>query len=163
MPDRLRLVLCAVSMVFVLYSCQQPKTPADSHPATNRLPSATELFDLRSKCAAFGEKILEENIIERVLTQEQVSRYNPETNRCYVKLSVSTADLSTPQENFVRDEYLYDGQTKELLASAYWKGNTKSAVILSDSLKKFVHDSVLPTYAETDDLIDKFVAEDRKP
>jgi hypothetical protein len=106
---------------------------------------------------------MSENLVGNALTQSQISRYNPETNHCYVKLEVSTADLSTPQEKFIRDEFLYDGQTKEVLAYAYWDGNRKSAMIFSDSLKKFVHDPTLPSYEETDDLIDRFVTEDRKP
>lgn len=109
-----------------------------------------------------GDRILSENRIGPALTQDQVSHYNPGTNHCYVKLEVSTADLRTPQERFIRDEYLYDGQTKELLADAYWEGNQKSAMIFSASLKKLV-DSSVPTYQETDDLIDQFLAEDRKP
>jgi hypothetical protein len=96
---------------------------------------------------------MSENLVGNALTQSQISRYNPETNHCYVKLEVSTADLSTPQEKFIRDEFLYDGQTKEVLAYAYWDGNRKSAMIFSDSLKKFVHDPTLPSYEETDDLI----------
>jgi hypothetical protein len=106
---------------------------------------------------------MSENIIGSNLTQDQISRYNPETNHCYVKLEVSTADLSTPQEKFIRDEFLYDGQTKELLATAYRDGNRKSAEIFSESLMRLVHDQALPSYDETDSLMDKFVAEERKP
>lgn len=50
-----------------------------------------------------------------------------------------------------------------MLATASWEGNRKSAMIFSDSLKKYVRDPVLPTYEETDALIEKFVAEDREP
>lgn len=71
--------------------------------------------------------------------------------------------MTTPQERFIRREYLYDGQTREMLATAPWEGNRKSAMIFSDSLKKYVRDPVLPTYEETDALIEKFVAEDREP
>jgi hypothetical protein len=54
-------------------------------------------------------------------------------------------------------------QTKELLASTSWKGGHESGFIFSDSLKKFAHDPVIPTYQETDAMIEKFMAEDRKP
>lgn len=106
---------------------------------------------------------MDENIIGSALAQDQTSHYSPETNRCYVKLEVHTADLSTPQDKFARDEFLFDGQTKELLLTASWKGNQKSAVIASDSLRKFFKDPVLPSYDEADALIEKFMAEDRKP
>lgn len=155
-------MFCVTAAVLAASSCRQPERPADNPPTYNRLPTATEVFDLRSRCAALGDRILSENRIGPALTQDQVSHYNPGTNHCYVKLEVSTADLRTPQERFIRDEYLYDGQTKELLADAYWEGNQKSAMIFSASLKKLV-DSSVPTYQETDDLIDQFLAEDRKP
>ncbi|MGA3371192.1 MAG: hypothetical protein ABSC48_05470 [Terracidiphilus sp.] len=148
---------------FAVSSCRQQKAAADNQPASNRLATATEVFDLRSKCAALGEKIMSENIIGSALTHDQVSRYNPETNHCYVKLEVSTADLSTPREKFITHEYLYDGQTKELLATAIREGNRESAEIFSESLKRFVHDPILPSYDETVSLMDKFVAEDRGP
>jgi hypothetical protein len=121
------------------------------------------VFDLRSKCAALGEKITSENIIGSALMHDQVSRYNPETNHCYVKLKVYSADPSTPREKSITHEYLYDGQTKELLATAFRDGNRKSAEIFSESLKRLVHDPTLPSYNEADALMDKFVAEDRKP
>lgn len=49
-------------------------------------------------------------MIGRVLTQEQVSRYNPTTNRCYVRLEVramSFDDIGKYNES----TYLKDGQT----------------------------------------------------
>lgn len=163
MNNRLCLILCAIVSSLTALSCGQQKGGAENEPAYNRRPTATEVFELRSKCAALGEKIIAGNIIGSALTQDELSRYNPETNRCYVRLEVSTADLTTPQERFIRREYLYDGQTREMLATAPWEGNRKSAMIFSDSLKKYVRDPVLPTYEETDALIEKFVAEDREP
>ncbi len=163
LDKRICLVLCVAAVAFSATSCRQQSRPADTQPAPNRLPTATEVFDLRSKCTALGEKIMSENIIGNALTQDQISRYNPETNHCYVKLEVSTADLSTPQDRFIRDDFLYDGQTKELLATAYWDGNRKSAEVFSESLQRFVHDSALPSYDETVSLMDRFVAEERKP
>lgn len=160
---RIRLVLCITATAFAISSCRQQKATVDNQPATNQLPTATELFDLRSKCAALGKKIMTENIIGSALTQDEVSHYNPETNHCYIKLEVSTADLSTPRERFATDDFLYDGQTKELLAFAFREGNRESAEVFSESLKRFVHDPTLPSYDETVDLMDKFVAENRKP
>ena len=71
-------------------------------------PTATEV------CAELGEKIMEENDIGMALSQ--VSRYDPRTNRCYVELIVLTPDFTKLQGVFHRN--LFDGQTKELLASA---------------------------------------------
>jgi hypothetical protein len=44
---------------------------------THQLPTATEVFNLRSRCAALGERMLEENVIGSALTQSQISHYEP--------------------------------------------------------------------------------------
>jgi hypothetical protein len=47
--------------------------------------SATDVFSLRTKCADLGEKIREKNdIVGNVVNQ--VSHYDPKTNRCYVRI-----------------------------------------------------------------------------
>ncbi len=148
------------SAFLALASCRQAEVPPK--PAATKL-SATELFALRTKCAALGEKILQDNSISPALTHEQVSHYNTETGHCYVKLEDHTANPDSA-ENYMSDEVLYDGQTGERLASASMQGkDKKSAWISSTSLQHFAHDSAYPPYEEARDLIDKFVAEDRKP
>jgi hypothetical protein len=136
----------------------------DKQPMSNRLPTATEVFDLRSKCAAMGEKIMEDNVIGPALGQEQVSHYSPTSNRCYVKLEVHTGDLSTPLDKFVTHTYLYDGQTKELLASTSITGNSKTGMFFEDmGIRKMDPNPSFPTFDEVDAIINKFMAEDRKP
>lgn len=66
------------------------------------------------------------------LTQDVVSHYDPETNRCYVQLTVTTADLSKPQDYF--GTYLYDGQTGEMLAWARNEHEKKSGMVFDGSL-----------------------------
>jgi hypothetical protein len=83
-----------------------------------RTPTATEVFNLRSRCAALGERILEGNTIGSALTQSQVTHYEPRTNRCYVELTIQTADASKPIDQHYHHRVLYDGQTKEMLAWA---------------------------------------------
>jgi hypothetical protein len=78
-----------------------------------RPPTATEVFNLRSKCAQLGEKIMEDQIIRPAYSVSQVSRYDPRTNRCYVEIDVQGLTKG-PQDYLNR--YLYDGQTKEMLA-----------------------------------------------
>ncbi len=106
---------------------------------------------------------MEGNLIGNALTQDVLTHYNPTSNRCYVKLSVYTANPFTPLKDRISDEYLYDGQTREFLVAATFDHGEKSASILSDSFRTFVHNPALPTYQETDALINKFMAEERKP
>ena len=78
------------------------------------------------RCTRRGDKILRENIVGSALTQGQVSRYNPATNRCYVRLEVHALDL-TQLDEYDYSTYLKDGQTGELLAfTRVKKGGAKS-------------------------------------
>jgi hypothetical protein len=103
-------------LVLVVFSgCQQPND-AKSEPdePTFRKPSATEIFDLRSRCADAAKKIMSDNTIGAALAQDQVSHYDPKSNRCYVELTVHIADLAHFDDHLSR--YLFDGQTEEILA-----------------------------------------------
>jgi hypothetical protein len=149
----------AISILIALCSC---RTPTGSEKPASK-PTATEVFDLRSKCAALGQTLLQDSLIGPALTQTQISRYNADDNRCYVRLDVSTADLATPQQNFTRDSYLYDGQTRELLAYISLEREKKVGDIFSDSLRRYAHDRASPTYEEAANVIEQFMMEDRKP
>jgi hypothetical protein len=93
---------------------------------TFRLPTATEVFNLRTKCAALGKQILEGNAISPTLTQSQISHYDPITNRCYVELTVQIADPSKP---LYVHRYLFDGQTEEMLASTKIEKGERSGIV----------------------------------
>lgn len=88
------------------------------------LASATEEARFRSACTASGEQILAANFVRLAVSQEQVSRYDPRTSRCYVEMRVQTLDRQEHVERFGR--FLYDGQTKELLAFAQIRDGKKS-------------------------------------
>jgi hypothetical protein len=81
-----------------------------------------------------------------------------------VKLEVHTADLSTPREKYIDHVYLYDGQTKEVLALATAEGNRKSGYILDGfEVAKPDHPTgVMATFDDATALIDKYMADDRK-
>jgi hypothetical protein len=103
-----------LSAVLIL-GCQKPSAPDSSTGSTSfRKPTATEVFNLRSKCAELGEKILKNNLIGIALTQDELSHYDPITNRCYVELTVQNADMS---KSDYFNQYLFDGQTGEMLAT----------------------------------------------
>jgi hypothetical protein len=155
--------LLAAGFVIALCSCKTTDPPKEVPVATNQLPTATEVFDLRSKCAALGQKILDENLIGSALAQEQISHYSSESSRCYVKLDVHTADLTTPKENYLQNVYLFDGQTHELLASASAQGEQQWGSIFAVGLKGFAHDPLLPTHDEVNALIDNLMEQDRRP
>jgi len=148
------ILLFAIAVAFA--GCQKPSTlkPATTDEAAFKRPTATEVFNLRSKCAEFGEKVLNGNSIGPALTQEQVSHYDPKTNRCYVELWVHMADLTKFQDYEAR--YVFDGQTGEMLASAQNKKGVKTGFVQGGNV-----DSVLDFNAATLK-IDGLMADDRK-
>jgi len=79
-------------------------------------PSATEVFNLRSRCVELGEKILRDNPASPVIVQSVLSHYDPRTNRCFVEL----------QNEYSRR--LFDGQTGERLAEL-WNGAIPTAYL----------------------------------
>jgi len=111
--------------------------------------SATELFDLQSKCSAMGEKLMQD-YPGSDMTQ-QVSHYNAKDNRCYVKLTVRMVDI-----------YLYYGQTGEVLAAEEYSSNKGIGSVYDVSLKKALGDKQ-NGLVSVGDLINSMVATDRKP
>ncbi len=88
------------------------------------LPTATEVFNLRSECATLGQKISDSKPSGNYrYSRLQSSHYNPATNRCYVEFS----DMGSLEAKGSYSRFLYDGQTKDELAYAFEdkdKGNT---------------------------------------
>jgi hypothetical protein len=86
--------LFALSVLLFLSGCQKSSAPMPPVDAPSfRSPTATEVFDLRTKCAELGDKIMKNTVIGDALKKDQLSRYDPKTNRCYVQLTVWNADL----------------------------------------------------------------------
>lgn len=107
--------------------------PSQPAPVSTKTPSfvpptAEEAYRLQDDCTRRGEIMLRENVVGSALTHEQVSRYSPTTNRCYVRLEVHAKNLD---EWFKYDSsiHLYDGQTKELLASVTHKPDHKDSYV----------------------------------
>lgn len=131
MLDVMKLV--ALSAFLFFFGCQRSSSPI---PAVNakapsfRSPTATEVFNLRSKCAELGEKIVKNAIAGDDLNKEQLSHYEPKTNRCYVRLTVWNANLGKEDEYF--QQYLLDGQTGQVLAAIRREHGARSGDIYSD-------------------------------
>jgi hypothetical protein len=162
---RVTVPILLVSVASLLTSCEGNKAPVDKPASASRsIPTSAEIFDLRSKCAALGEKILEGNAIGSALTQEQVTHYNPQTNRCYVRLEVHTADFTTPQEKRIDHLTLYDGQTREMLVLASVEASRKTGYIVDGfEVAAPGHPTgVMANYEDAATLIDKYMADDRK-
>jgi hypothetical protein len=156
-----RSAIVIALLLTVCCGCQKKAEQKQETPIF-RTPSASELFDLESKCNAMGQKILENNVIGAALTQSQLSHYNSADNRCYVLLNVSTSDLRTPIDQFTSDYFLDDGQTDDILATRYCKGHNCTAMVFDESLKSMVKDPSLPSETEVRDLMGKLVHTDRQ-
>jgi hypothetical protein len=123
--------LFALSVLLFFSGCQRSSSPIPSVDALSlRSPTATEVFNLRSKCAELGEKILKNTVVRDDLKKEELSHYEPKTNRCYVRLTVWNANLGKEDEYF--QQYLFDGQTGQMLAAIHREKGVKSGDIYSD-------------------------------
>jgi hypothetical protein len=89
--------------------------------------SIMEDVQLRSACAASAQQILERNFVRSALYQDQFWRFSPSTNRCYVEIRVQTGGLGERSDRF--GQYLYDGETRELLAFAQIQNGRKSGKV----------------------------------
>lgn len=105
-------------------------------PATVRLKypnlTATELFDLRTKCSAMVDKQSEAlGLVGIALTSTVSSHYNPDTNRCYAEVVVTKNFSFDYKEHPVPDNYrtttVYDAQTKQQLVFADQEGEKSHA------------------------------------
>jgi len=125
---------------------------------THQLLTATEVFNLRSRCAALGDQILEDRGVGSALSQSQVSYYNERTNRCYVEVTAQTANLNVPATYIAR--YLFDGQTKEMLAfSRIDKGKKVGMVYDRQHISKSLENA---GWDDANAYIDKMMADDRR-
>jgi hypothetical protein len=88
------MLLCA--LVLLSQSCTQK-------------PTATEVFNLRSKCTELGDRLMRDTYGATGVT----SHYDPSSNRCYVRVVI----FFEYSKNVYKAVELYDGQTHEKLAS----------------------------------------------
>ena len=128
---------------------------------TYTAPSASEAFRLQSECVAFGQKIMDDNIIGNALTQSQVSHYSSKTNKCYVKLTVETANLKAPMDYI--SNYLEDGQTKDILAFATREKGKDSGLIFSGpATKSYSEPTNILGFDKVNEYIDEVMNDDIK-
>jgi hypothetical protein len=151
--------LFALSVLLFFSGCQKSSAPVPPVDAPSvRSPTATEVFNLRSKCAELGEKIMKNTVIGDALKKDQVSHYEPKTNRCYVQLTVSNADPTKGDEHF--QQYLLDGQTGQVLAAVRREKGTRSGEISIDPSPLNGNPDEL--YVDASIFISKMMADDRQ-
>jgi hypothetical protein len=86
-------------------------TPGLAQQPAFQPPTATELWKLRSVCAALGKKKLD--LMPRLYSNYNsisgFNRYDPATDHCYVEI-----DLALDNDHHQQDEkWLFDGQTDQ--------------------------------------------------
>jgi hypothetical protein len=131
-------------------------------------PTAAEVFEMRSKCAARVDVVLLEmeagarNRMGVALDQFGSSKYDPKTNRCFVHIigrTRGTKDNSSVQN-------LYDGQTLEVLAKVERFDDEKNKRL--DNAYSFMSGSVFSREDEGEIIaierdITAIMEDDRKP
>jgi hypothetical protein len=129
---------------------------AAAEPA-EQVMSAAEEAGQRSACAASGEQILAGNVVSAAVYQEQFSHYSPRASRCYVEMRVETIASDAHADRFGR--FLYDGQTKELVAFAEIKDGKKSGRVFDLSHHTMTFEN--SGWDDASDYIYRMMADDR--
>jgi hypothetical protein len=151
--------LLAISVLLFFSGCQKSSAPVPPAEATTfRSPTATEVFNLRPKCAELGEKILKNTVIGDGLKKDQLSHYEPKTNRCYVELTVWNDNPDKGGEYFRQD--LLDGQTGQVLAAIHREKGVRSGDISIDPSPLNGNPDEL--YLDASIFISKMMADDRQ-
>jgi hypothetical protein len=151
--------LLALSVLLFFSGCQKSAAPiAPVEAPAFRSPTATEVFDLRSKCAELGEKILDHTVIGDAQKKDQISHYEPKTNRCYVQLTVWNANPAKEGEHFEQD--LLDGQTGQVLAAIHRDKGVRSGEISIDPSPLSGNSDEL--YVDASIFISKMMADERQ-
>jgi hypothetical protein len=159
---------------------------------TNKLPSATEVFQLRTACASLSEKLMRIRMADTARVEgkvgyhvdafntdlkdqfDQTSHYDPATNRCYALLirSYARTDSKTvvvngkrePLYNSIEEQYLLDGQTGEMLA--FTKEITAAPVAGGEITREGevyeMRRTVSTSWQDASDYIGKKMADDRR-
>lgn len=158
--DRTVMKLFALSALLLIFSgCRKSAAPTETANVSSfRSPTATEVFNLRSRCAELGETILKNTAVGDALKKEQLSHYEPKTNRCYVQLTVWNANLAKGEDYF--QQSLFDGQTGQLLADIRRENGKKSGEIFIDPSPLNGNDDEL--YVDVSMFIGKMMADDRQ-
>jgi hypothetical protein len=128
-------------------------------PAATAAAGEAEEAWMRTACAAAGEQILAGNAVRSAVYQEQFSRYSRRTKRCYVEMRVQTAAADEGAHRVGR--FLYDGETKELLAMAQIEDGRKSGRVfdLNHGTTTFANDG----WDDANDYIHEMMADDDGP
>jgi len=92
------------------------------------------------------------------LQKDQVSHYEPKTNRCYVQLTAWNANPDKGDDNF--QQYLFDGQTGQVLAAIHRVKGVRSGDISIDPSPLNGNSDEL--YLDASIFISKMMADDRQ-
>jgi hypothetical protein len=95
-------------------------------------PTATEAFSQWIRCNNMADKKAEKIYLgpaQQVIFSIWTSRYDPKSNRCYIRLDSHTRNAAFDIET----HQVYDGQKDDLLASANIKNGKKSGTVFDDS------------------------------
>lgn len=101
---------------------------------------------------------MKNSVVGDKLQKDELSHYEPKTNRCYVRLTVRNANPSKGDEDF--QQYLFDGQTGQELAVARLEHGVRSGDIYSDPPPSAGNPDEM--YVDASIFINQMMADDRQ-
>lgn len=153
-----RLIALILASAVTACSAKHDTPAVKDDPLPYRSVSATEVFHLRNECAKLGDQILEGAVVGVALTKEVATHYNSKTNRCYAQVTVQPRDTTGTDMS----TYIYDGQTKEMLAYDTSKAGKKSYMNLAQLPTGDAPDAHVEAEQLVQDAINLAMNDDRK-
>jgi hypothetical protein len=132
----------AVAALIVVSGCKSVPPPVKERPRYPNGLTASEVFNLRTKCVELVDKQAQVlGMVGVALTSEVSSHYNPDTNRCYAEVVVTKNFSYNYKEHPIPDNYrstaVYDAQTKQLLVIADQEGDKSHANDFTNKTESF--------------------------
>lgn len=122
-----------------------------------RQASASEVFNLRTRCAEIAEKMVNDDAHGAAVSITGTSHYNPKTNRCYVLLDSSGVDDPVK----LNHQYLFDGQTKDMLAFSGTANGKQTGTVFADWKRSDPNERNLTPFEQAGDYIREQMSDDR--
>jgi len=123
-------------------------------------PTATEVFNLRSRCKEIADKKSENFFLgtpETIIIASWTSKYDIKNNRCYVGLFLKRSIPQMSLETEARQ--VYDGQTDDLLAFTQIKNGKKMGMVSDPDHRKTTDENL--GWDDATRYMDKLMADKR--
>jgi hypothetical protein len=122
------MIVTTILVSVALVGCTRVQPCVQEVQRASKLPSATEVFNLRTKCAEFGNRIDKGTTAHNLQNHSTLSHYDVQRNICFVEVN------NIYRMTFREERSLYDGQTDDILALTTRADKVETGTVYSRNL-----------------------------